>query len=95
MPPPARPLLAVPVAAALLLAPFSPRPAAAQDLSSAEVKRHIERGAEALADLQTADGSWNPAGIPAGNEIGASALCLLALINAGRTADDPRRRQGG
>ena len=94
MPPPARPLLAVPVAAALLFAPLAPRPAAAQDLSSAEVKRHIERGAEALADLQTADGSWNPAGIPAGNEIGASALCLLALINAGRTADDPAVARG-
>ena len=59
-------------------------PAAAQDLSSAEVKRSIERGRDALVKLQGADGSWG-----LGERAGKDALALLALLNSGMTVGDP------
>ena len=78
--------------------PFSPRlfaaalafaslaaPAAAQELSSAAVKRSIERGVDALMKQQNADGSFSFGQ----HTNGATAICTLALLNAGRTAEDP------
>ena len=80
---------------ALLAAPWTP-PASGQDLgkdlSSAEVKRAIERGTAALSKLQRADGSWDSPGVS--HVPGATALCVLALLNSGLPNDDPAVARG-
>ncbi|NNJ24744.1 DUF4159 domain-containing protein [Alienimonas chondri] len=79
------------VAAALVVAaalcPPAPRSAAAQDLSSAEVKRSIDRGVTALTKLQNANGSWDSPGVS--HLPGSTALCVLALLNSGESVDSP------
>ncbi len=83
--PPVRPLLAGLAVTALCL--FPAPPAVAQDLSSEEVKRSIDRGVRALAKLQNDDGSWDSPGVS--HLPGATALCVLALLNSGETVDAP------
>ncbi|QDT16118.1 DUF4159 domain-containing protein [Alienimonas californiensis] len=80
-----------PLAAALvlctLLAPSLTPSAVAQDLSSEEVKRSIDRGVAALAKLQRANGSWDSPGVS--HIPGSTALCVLALLNSGEPVDSP------
>jgi hypothetical protein len=57
------------------------------EISPEQVRKAIDRGAKYLLDQQNNDGSWadmvaHPGGI--------SALCTLALLNAGVEPDDPR-----
>ena len=84
MSPPRRPraALAAALAAAVALAPAA---ANAQAVTGSEVKRAIDRGVNALMKQQNADGSWSYRD----HSAGATALCTLALLNAGRPADDP------
>lgn len=59
--------------------------AAAQDVRSEQVQRSIQQGLAWLRRQQAPDGSWPGGGHPGG----ATALCTLALLNAGVPADDP------
>ena len=51
------------------------------------MKRSIDRGVAALTKLQNRDGSWDSPGVP--HVPGATALCVLALINSGEATDSP------
>ena len=84
--PVSRPLLAAALAGAALCA-GPPAPAVAQDLSSEQVKRAIERGVGALAKQQRGDGFWDSPGV--NHAPGATALCVLALLNSGEPLDSP------
>ena len=75
------------LAAALAVVPLlTPPPADAQDLSSVEVKRAIERGRDALVKEQGANGKWS-SGL--GDRPGITALALLALLESGMEVGDP------
>ena len=84
MSPPNR--LRAPLAAAVAAASlFAPAAAPAQAVTGTEVKRAIDRGVDALEKQQNADGSWSFQS----HSAGATALCTLALLNAGEAADAP------
>ena len=84
MSPPSR--LRAPLAAAVAAASlFAAAAAPAQAVTGTEVKRAIDRGVDALEKQQNADGSWSFQS----HSAGATALCTLALLNAGEAADAP------
>lgn len=75
----------------VLIAVFA-APARAADLSSEAVLRAIEQGKRFLLSQRNGDGSWS-----AGDDryqVGVTSLALLALINAGMTADNPEVQKG-
>jgi hypothetical protein len=57
------------------------------EISPEEVRKSIDRGAAYLLSQQNNDGSWPDMVAQPG---GVSALCTLALLNAGVEVDDPR-----
>jgi hypothetical protein len=61
----------------LLLAP------AARSADKETIQRAVDHGVAYLKGIQGADGTWQ------GSEIGATALCGLALLESGIKADDP------
>jgi hypothetical protein len=65
------------LAVALLLAPAAPA------ADKAAIERAVDKGAAFLKSQQGQDGSWNY------QEIGATALCGLALLESGAKPDDP------
>ena len=67
--------------------------ARAADLSAKKVILSINRGARFLSGKQNADGSWSSRQGD-NHKVGVSSLSLLALINAGKTVDDPPVRKG-
>lgn len=72
------------LAAWLLIGPIAPESHAAVDV--ANVQRAIERGITYLRKTQSDQGGWEEYG---GQSCGLSALCTLALLNAGVAKDDP------
>ena len=79
-------------AAFLIVAIVTPRAAVAQaaderSVDAAQVLAAIERGVAYLKREQLPRGRWNPD--VAGYEGGVTALCTLALLNAGVGVDDP------
>ncbi len=92
--------LAMSGAAAYLLAPWGPRlgsvasaqpvPPVAPAVSSEQVATAIRQALAYLRDRQGADGRWADSGQPGGG----TALTLLAMLNAGLTADDPAVARG-
>ncbi|MEM9702818.1 MAG: prenyltransferase/squalene oxidase repeat-containing protein, partial [Planctomycetota bacterium] len=83
----ARKRIVVTALAVLSGAGFGLPDAAAQELTSENVKRSIERGVAALSKLQNDNGSWNSPNVS--HTSGATALCVLALINSGESVDSP------
>lgn len=67
----------------MILAAASP---ARGDVSAAAVQRAIDRGVEYLRKTQNERGGWPE---QPGYSCGLSALCTLALLNAGVARDDP------
>ena len=61
-------------------------PMAKADIDAASVNRAIERGITYLRKAQNENGSWDEFG---GQSCGLSALCTLALLNAGVPQRDP------
>lgn len=57
----------------------------ADDLRAKDVRLAIDRAVKFLEGEQGGDGSWDYRG----HKIGATSVALLALLNAGRTIDDP------
>ena len=88
-----QPLLRYALAIACSLSLVAPQAIAQEDdgLSAERVLQSIERAKKALASRQNADGSW-----PGMDrwKVGTSSLALLALINAGMTAEDPEVQKG-
>ena len=64
------------------------------ELTAEQVLGSIKRGRTFLISKQSADGSWGSADGNGGYKIGITSLCLLSLINAGLTADDPSVARG-
>lgn len=62
------------------------QPAKAADVDAVAVQRAIDRGVTYLRRTQTERGGWDE--FP-GYSCGKSALCTLALLNAGVERDDP------
>lgn len=60
------------------------------NVTSQQVQTAVERGILWLRSRQGPDGDWPPSG-PTG---GTTALCCLAMLNAGVSADDPAVRRG-
>lgn len=76
--------------AGLLGVALIPEPAAAQfiepdEVDAAAIRKAIDRGCKYLLSQQRPDGTW---GGHEGYPGGATALCVLALINSGVPADD-------
>ena len=61
-------------------------PSARADIDAAAVSRSIERGITYLRKSQNESGGWDE---HAGQSCGLSALCTLALLNAGVSQKDP------
>jgi hypothetical protein len=83
------------VAALLIVAIVAPTPAVAQrpaegPIDAAQVLAAIERGVAYLKREQLPRGRWNEM---AGYDGGVTALCTLALLNAGVGVDDPAVRK--
>ena len=57
------------------------------DISAEQVREAIDKGAAYLKQVQKVDGSWDEYGAQPG---GVSALCTLALLNAGVEVGDPQ-----
>lgn len=57
------------------------------EITAAQVKESIEQGCKYLEGQQHPDGHWTD---HPGEPGGLTALCTLALLNCGRTKDDPR-----
>jgi hypothetical protein len=70
----------VALGAALLLAPAAPA------ADKAAIDRAVDRGATYLKSIQGQDGTWTYSPSP---QIGATALCGLALVESGAKPDDP------
>lgn len=77
-----RPILAIILAVALL-----PARGAAQDLTADQVRLAIDRGIAFLSRQQKPNGGWDEYQLQQG---GVTALCTLALLNAGVESDDDR-----
>lgn len=60
--------------------------ASAEGVDAVAVQRSIDRGIAYLRKTQGEKGNWDEYG---GQSCGASALCTLALLNAGVSRDDP------
>ncbi|WP_197440036.1 DUF4159 domain-containing protein [Calycomorphotria hydatis] len=67
--------------------------ASAQQLSSQRVLRSIDAGTKYLISKQSDDGSWS-AGDQGRFRIGVTSLCMLALLNSGKSLDDAAVRKG-
>lgn len=63
------------------------------EVTKQEVQLAIERGRRHLTKRQNADGSWST-GSMGQYQVGVSALCVLALINSGMTANDREVKLG-
>ena len=86
------PLVRVLVATACLLAVL-PAPSAAEErvaVSPEQIQRSIEKARDWLLREQEADGTWECAMRTEDTRVGATALVMLALANAGVEADHPR-----
>ena len=77
------------LAASLLMGPSAEHCQAAVDV--ANVQRAIDRGIAYLRKTQNERGGWEEYG---GQSCGLSALCTLALLNAGVSKDDPAVANG-
>ncbi|HEV3137026.1 MAG TPA: DUF4159 domain-containing protein [Pirellulales bacterium] len=75
------------VALALVLAVLSAPVVTADDISPEQVRNSIDRGVSFLKRQQNNNGAWpdHP-----GNDGGVTALCTLALLNAGVPPDDEK-----
>src|SRR5690606_40709027 len=62
-------------------------PSARADVTAAQVETSIRRGVEYLRKKQLATGGWDEF---QGYSCGLSALCTLALANAGVAPEDPK-----
>jgi len=67
--------------------------AADDPLTAQNVLQSIKRGREYIISHQQLDGSWNGVG-PSTFQVGVTSLCLLSLMNAGMTPDDPAISRG-
>src|SRR5262245_28074412 len=56
------------------------------EITAAQVKESIEEGCKFLEKQQNPDGNWPEY---EGEPGGLTALCTLALLNSGRTKEDP------
>jgi hypothetical protein len=72
--------------AIVLVLIFSLPQAARAEVTAAQVKESIEAGCKYLEGQQHPDGYWSEYD---GEPGGLTALCTLALLNCGRTKDDP------
>ena len=77
-------LLLQPVIACFVLAALAG--SARGEVTAAEVKEAIENGCKFLEKQQDPDGNWSEYD---GEPGGLTAVCTLALLNSGRTKDDP------
>ena len=69
-------------------------PAFAQDLSEQKVKAAIDRGKQFLLNQQNpGDGSWST-DMAIDVRVGVTSLCVLALLNAGASAQDIKVQKG-
>ena len=74
----------------LLAGPTSNPAAAAQELTSEQVRNALTRGINYLASQQVTNGSFLTAGLGQGPyPVGPTALATLALLNAGASPRDP------
>jgi squalene cyclase len=62
-------------------------------VSSAQIQRAIEKARDWLEREQEADGSWECAMRTQDTRVGATALVMLALANAGMRAEEPAMRK--
>jgi hypothetical protein len=86
-----RSLLNKALIAAVSLAFVCAAPARAQQgVSAQQVRASIDDGLRYLRAAQQKDGSWSGTGYPGG----VTALCLLAMLNAGIEADDAQIQSG-
>ncbi len=67
--------------------------AADDPLTAQNVLQSIKRGREYIISKQQPDGSWSGVG-PSTFQVGVTSLCLLSLMNAGMTPDDPAISRG-
>ncbi|MEM0924794.1 MAG: prenyltransferase/squalene oxidase repeat-containing protein [Planctomycetota bacterium] len=65
---------------------FGLSPSAGAAVDATDVSRSIDRGVSYLRKIQNKRGGWDEF---AGHSCGLSALCTLALLNAGVPRDDP------
>ncbi|MFM8495226.1 MAG: prenyltransferase/squalene oxidase repeat-containing protein, partial [Planctomycetia bacterium] len=69
------------------------RAADAEPLSPERIQRAIEKARDWLVREQAGDGSWECAMRTQDTRVGATALVMLALANAGVKAEDPALRK--
>jgi hypothetical protein len=84
---------ALPAALAVWLACSCPPPAAAAPLPADAIQQSIEKARGWLLKQQRPDGAWVSAMRGGTDNVGPTGLVMLALANAGITADDPAMRQ--
>ncbi len=73
--------------------PASPVRADEAGVSSEQIQRAIEKARDWLEREQEADGSWECAMRTQDTRVGATALVMLALANAGMRAEEPAMRK--
>jgi hypothetical protein len=70
------------------------RAVAGDDALVKKVRTAIDEAVDFLKKKQEADGSWELAGLPQNGSGGATALVMLALLNAGVKTNDPVIQKG-
>ena len=90
-----RPVAALFAAAALLAAgPLSAADREPAKISPEKIQRAIEKARDWLLGEQQPNGSWQVAMRADDTRVGATALVMLALFNAGVPADHPQMSRG-
>jgi len=85
------------IAALVVAASCAARPGRAEEpapLAPEQIQRAVEKARDWLSREQEADGSWECAMRTQDTRVGATALVMLALANAGVTSDEPALRRG-
>lgn len=72
--------------AATSLVSLTPRTALSAEIDASTVQQSIDRGVQYIRGVQNQRGGWDEYG---SQSCGLSALCTLAMINAGVSRDDP------